>query len=144
MQYKLGTAVFVIRNGKIVIGQRNDPNKRGYNEYNLPGGKVDPGEDVRVAAVRELFEETGIVVKPDDLRIVTFTDNLKSSDNVSTYLTLYFYVCLNDEQEPQNLEPHKCKGWKWVNIVTSEYENYNIWDNGVKVIQHLRKIRELY
>ena len=32
-----------------------------------PGGGVDPGEGDRAAAVRELFEETGLVVGEDDL-----------------------------------------------------------------------------
>ena len=142
MKYKLGTAIFVIRNNHILIGKRNDPKKRGYGEYNVPGGKVDPGENIRIAAARELFEETNLIVNPSDLRIVTFTDNLISSDNVSTYLTLYFYINLNDKQEPINTEPHKCTGWQWVSMANSEYENYNIWDNGVEVIKQLRKIRQ--
>ena len=31
-------------------------------KYGLPGGKVDPFEDIRVAAPREVEEETGLVV----------------------------------------------------------------------------------
>jgi 8-oxo-dGTP pyrophosphatase MutT (NUDIX family) len=30
-----------------------------YNDYSLPGGGVDPGEDIRAALCRELEEETG-------------------------------------------------------------------------------------
>ena len=33
----------------------------------VPAGTVEPGEDVRVAAIRELMEETGIVVDDIDL-----------------------------------------------------------------------------
>jgi mutator protein MutT len=30
--------------------------------FGLPGGKVDPGEDTYTAMVREVFEETGLIV----------------------------------------------------------------------------------
>ena len=33
----------------------------------IPGGGIDSGEDTRTAALRELYEETGLVVDPNDL-----------------------------------------------------------------------------
>jgi len=39
----------------------------GARHYDLPKGKVDPGEDELQAAVRELQEETGLVVEPAKL-----------------------------------------------------------------------------
>lgn len=35
----------------------------------IPVGKSDPGEPITQTAVRELYEETGLTVKPDWLKV---------------------------------------------------------------------------
>lgn len=48
--------VLLERDGRVLaVSRKNDP-----NAFGLPGGKVDPGETAAEAALRELFEETGI------------------------------------------------------------------------------------
>jgi ADP-ribose pyrophosphatase YjhB (NUDIX family) len=57
-------AVVVVHDGTEVLVVRTS-----YRPgYTLPGGGVGRGETARAAAVRELFEETGIVVAPEALR----------------------------------------------------------------------------
>ncbi len=40
----------------------------GAGKYNGPGGKVEPGETVAAAAIREVEEEVGIKIQPGDIR----------------------------------------------------------------------------
>ena len=39
--------------------------EKAYGKWNLPAGHVDPGETVAQAAVREVQEETGLIVVTD-------------------------------------------------------------------------------
>jgi 8-oxo-dGTP diphosphatase len=50
----------VEHDGKMLILHRV---KRDGNVWGLPSGSIDPGEDPKTAALRELFEETGIRVQ---------------------------------------------------------------------------------
>ena len=51
--------LFIVRDGKILLIRK----KRGFGagKINGPGGKVDPGETPLAAALRETFEELGII-----------------------------------------------------------------------------------
>lgn len=55
------TLMILKRNGKLLLGVK----KRGFGmgKINCAGGKVEPGETEREAAIRETFEEVGIRVK---------------------------------------------------------------------------------
>ena len=57
-------AAAIIRNGegKILLQQRSDNSLWG-----LPGGSTDPGESPAQTVVREVYEETGLRVKPERL-----------------------------------------------------------------------------
>lgn len=49
--------MLVNQEGRIFVGQRND---RDQDAWQMPQGGIDKGEDPRDAALRELWEETGV------------------------------------------------------------------------------------
>lgn len=72
-------AATIIRNedGKILLQERTDRDKWG-----LPGGCQELGEDLRLTAVREAYEETGIKLDPNDLELI---DTLSGKERKNSY-----------------------------------------------------------
>ncbi len=73
-----GSAI-IIRNekGEILLQERTD-----RNEWGLPGGCQDLGENLRDTAVREAYEETGIKLDPNKLIII---DTVSGASRRNTY-----------------------------------------------------------
>ena len=72
-------AAIIIRNenGQILLQERTDRDKWG-----LPGGCQDLGEDLRITAVREAFEETGIKLDPNEIELI---DTLSGESRKNSY-----------------------------------------------------------
>lgn len=51
--------------GRLLLVQR--ANEPGRGLWSVPGGRVEPGEDDPAAVIREMQEETGLVVEPGAL-----------------------------------------------------------------------------
>ncbi|HLD06679.1 MAG TPA: NUDIX domain-containing protein [Candidatus Nanoarchaeia archaeon] len=57
--------VLVYRNGEVLLVQHGAKASHLHGVYGLPAGKLEAGESEEEAAVRELFEETGLKTAAD-------------------------------------------------------------------------------
>jgi 8-oxo-dGTP diphosphatase len=62
--------VLLVRDGQVLLTRCRDTNPIFDGRWHLPSGKLDAGESVLDAAVREADEEVGVLIDPADLRHV--------------------------------------------------------------------------
>ena len=87
-----------IRDGRVFAARRG-PTLRHAGRWELPGGKVEPGEDDRAALRRELREELGV-----DLRV----DHLVG-EAIGPRLHLLAFACCGDDTP--RLDEHDASAW---------------------------------
>ena len=66
----LAASIAVFRDGKVLLAQRGKAPARGL--FSLPGGRIEPGERMAEAVLRELQEEVGLTA-----RIAGFVDHVE-------------------------------------------------------------------
>ncbi|WP_030462550.1 NUDIX domain-containing protein [Kitasatospora sp. NRRL B-11411] len=80
--------------------------------WTIPGGKVEAGEEIDVAAARELREETSLVVAPADLRLVHTVQVKEGWDGLGQFL-LFVFATGEFTGELVNAEPAKHLAVRW-------------------------------
>jgi 8-oxo-dGTP diphosphatase len=91
-------AALVDGQGRVLLQQR-PPGSAMAGLWEFPGGKVEAGEGLEAALVRELREELGIQVPPAALAPATFA----TADLDAHRLLLLLYLCRAWEGEPRPL-----------------------------------------
>lgn len=81
-------AALIDKQGNLLLAQRPE-GKSMAGVWELPGGKIEPGETPEKALVRELDEELGISVKQQDLEAMTFA----SYHYHSFHLVMPLFLC---------------------------------------------------
>lgn len=78
----------IITNGsQVLLGLRHHEDVEG-GKWHIMGGKADEGEESRQAAKREIREEVGIDIEPDELTFV---------DEYGDRITYYYYAFYDGE-----------------------------------------------
>ncbi|MFG2877366.1 NUDIX domain-containing protein [Streptomyces sp. NPDC048337] len=98
---------------RVVLLQRSENAKFAQGLWDLPVGKSEPGEPITQTAVRELHEETGLMVKPESLKVAHVIHGAWGVEAPNGFLTVVF-AAHDWTGELENREPRKHSQVRWI------------------------------
>jgi len=104
----VGLGIIVQREGHILLGRRKG---RLGGLYSIPGGMLEPGETFEEGAIREVVEETGLLIVTP--RVIAVTNNLETFASTGIHHVSIILHADRVHGEPRVMEPDKCAGWFW-------------------------------
>ena len=101
---RVGVGGIVVHNGRVLLVRRGRPPLK--DKWSIPGGLVEVGEKLTEAVVRELEEETGIVVDPTHILGVfeRIQRGPKSGRRVRYHYVIVDYLCELRGPKPRDAE----------------------------------------
>jgi 8-oxo-dGTP diphosphatase len=106
-----GVKAFIIHNDKFLV-------MHNYGEeqdlWELPGGRLEFGETAEKTVVRELIEETGLLIEP--LKILDTWDLVQENYQITGII----YLCKLKEGEVKLSHEHDA--YKWIDVERSSIE----------------------
>ncbi|MCA1185100.1 MULTISPECIES: NUDIX hydrolase [unclassified Saccharopolyspora] len=105
--------VLVARAGRYLVLKRGADRYLG-GRWDLPGGTVEPGEDLRAAAEREAAEEAGLVVRATD-ELARFS-NADTRGRPICYHTVTFLGAEADPEAEVVTSPEEHDEHRWLTL----------------------------
>lgn len=101
---------FIFFSGEVLVVKRSSHKKFMPDKWELPGGKVDWGEDIKIALKRELQEETSLEVQVyESFRVFGYVNE---ETDVHTVEIVYFTRLKGNPEDVELSDEHQ--EYKWI------------------------------
>ncbi len=101
--------LLLVRDDHVLLALRQGT---GYadGQWNLPSGKLNEGEDIQAAVLRETEEEIGLRLGREDVRMAASVHYLSPEGQARVG---FFFHATSWQGQPYNAEPDKCARIEW-------------------------------
>jgi len=121
----------VLHDGKLLALRRTADDWRRPLQWDLPGGNIEAGEDIKAACVREIAEEAGITIAAGDCHIVyAMTEPVETGISV----TFTFFLASTDQAEVTLSEEHGEYAWLTLDEALEQFE----YERHKRVLTYIR------
>ena len=122
--------------GKLLIQKRSANKKNEPNKWDLSSaGHIDIDETPEQAAVRELFEETGIKVEIEELKLIdTYLNKVKLDKD--TFINHYTYLFL--VQKDIDIKKLKMQESEVSEVIFVDKKKYNEFFNNKEMVEAIK------
>jgi 8-oxo-dGTP pyrophosphatase MutT (NUDIX family) len=106
------TRIMLLHNDEILLVQ--DRSRYFYDDesWTLPGGGIHRGEEITVAAAREVSEELGVHIEPDSLQLKA----TQKSGGYGLQYRAYFLVCNLPAKPDVHTQPNEVRSARWFKL----------------------------
>jgi 8-oxo-dGTP diphosphatase len=108
---QVGCTIMIVRDKKVLLGKREKDCETTIGEYAFPGGRMEFGENPSQTIIRELFEETGLIIIQEDLIFLRYVNEY--FPQVGKHYVSLVFMGTHPVGEPMAKEKTKCKEWEW-------------------------------
>lgn len=128
---RITTEAFIVCNNEILLFQRDSNSKVFPGYWSIPGGHIDVNEDTLSACVREIQEETGLLVttKEVKLKYIALHNHL---DRNEIWHIFGFLVNIQDKHEIVNSSEGVAR---WISL--DEVAKMNIFPPVAYYLEHV-------
>ena len=113
MQLFFATKAVIVRDGKVLLLRESGQYADGTNagKYDMPGGRLNPAEAVEQGLLREVQEETGLMVTPDLRQPFYLGEWWPKPHGEAWHVVCNFFLCQNPMGEVRLSADHDAHLW---------------------------------
>ncbi|MBI2545644.1 NUDIX domain-containing protein [Candidatus Woesearchaeota archaeon] len=128
--FRIAVKAFIVHDGKLLILKRRSKDTHKPNEWDIPGGRLEPGENPFSGLQREAKEETNL-----DIEIIAPLGVQHFVRDDKQQITMIIFLCKSFNDSVQLSDEHTGFAWKsvhdpastfpaWLDEVLSNYLMY--------------------